>query len=180
MVKLCNKVEDSYEYKLVKEFYGEGRAARSGVLLMQHIDEGLIILDSLDASDHAKLGYCLHPLIQGDDVYALNYERLRNDPKLSAMTLLRAKEYREFANAYLCKPSTDFWTLEIMSTHVGFIPTDVYHMLIADKRQNLKDFMLYHVGTHPRSAQLVRYFNNWLEYLGVLGIPLRNEKTDGN
>lgn len=171
------KIENTYEYKLIQEFYGDHCAERSGVPLMQHIDEGLAILDTIGASDSAKRGYCLHPLIQDYEIYKLNIKRLRTDPKLSAVTLHRAKEYREYANSYLCKPETDSWTLETMAKRIGYIPTDVYHMLIADKRQNFKDFMRYHFGTHERSLELTRYFNNWLEYLGVLGAPLNHEKN---
>ena len=38
---------------------------------------------------------------------------------------------------------------------------------IADKIQNRKDFELYHELTHPRSKELIQYFKNWLEKLGV-------------
>lgn len=44
---------------------------------------------------------------------------------------------------------------------------DVQHMLIADKVQNRKDFECYHLGTHPRSAERLPYFKNWLEVLGI-------------
>jgi hypothetical protein len=40
-------------------------------------------------------------------------------------------------------------------------------MLIADKVQNKADFDLYHRGTHPESAKLEMYFDNWLRRLGV-------------
>ena len=40
-------------------------------------------------------------------------------------------------------------------------------MLIADKIQNRKDFELYHKETHPRSAELDKYFRNWLQKLNI-------------
>ena len=36
------------EYNLIKEFYGVQKAKRSGVLLMNHIDEGLKILSQIN------------------------------------------------------------------------------------------------------------------------------------
>lgn len=171
------KVESTYEYRAIRDFYGTDCAKRSGVQLMQHIDEGLAILKSIGASMAAQCAYCLHPLVQGDDVYAQHYDRLKVDSKISLVSLERAVEYRHYANMYLCKPETDSWTLATMAEKIGFIPTDVHHMLIADKRQNFKDFMRHHFGTHERSLELTRYFNNWLEYLGVLGAPTDNEKN---
>ena len=40
-------------------------------------------------------------------------------------------------------------------------------MLIADKVQNRKDFMMYHLHTHQRSKELEKYFNQWLNKLSV-------------
>lgn len=40
-------------------------------------------------------------------------------------------------------------------------------MLIADKVQNRNDFLNHHRVTHPRSGELDRYFDLWLERLGV-------------
>ena len=47
-------------------------------------------------------------------------------------------------------------------------------MLIADKVQNYKDFLLYHYGIHERSNQLNQYFINWLSYLGIDNSELNN------
>ena len=38
-------------------------------------------------------------------------------------------------------------------------------MLIADKVQNYKDFLLYHKNTHERSDELDEYFNSWFKIL---------------
>ena len=40
-------------------------------------------------------------------------------------------------------------------------------MLVADKVQNLKDFVLHHLGSHKRSDELYRYYHRWLQHLGV-------------
>ena len=51
-------------YQKVKLFYGDQRAKRSGQLYMRHIDQGLEILDHINASVFAKQAFCLHPLVQ--------------------------------------------------------------------------------------------------------------------
>jgi len=40
-------------------------------------------------------------------------------------------------------------------------------MLIGDKVQNYKDFLIYHHGSHERSDDLDKYFNNWLKKLDI-------------
>jgi len=111
---------------------------------MNHIDEGLIVLDAIGAEEIAKRAYCLHPLLQDDE-------------NLKAVFL--AMEYRIVANSCL-------------SHHVGVAPRAstidaVNQMLIADKVQNRKDFEQHHKGVHPESERLSAYFANWLSELGI-------------
>ena len=146
------------EYDAIAAFYGERTARRSGVLYIQHIDEGLLLLDKIFATEQAKRAFCLHPFVQEDADLAANFHRLpslTDDPAV----IVRVMEYRGIANAAL-------------STRVGAdirlspIP-DVNAMLVADKVQNYKDFILHHQATHPRSVELETYFLRWLERLGV-------------
>jgi hypothetical protein len=155
------------EYNLIKGFYGKRCAERSGLPLIQHIDEGLKILDWLGAADYIKGAFCLHPMLQADADYKANIESLCAHAYLTAgsAALTTAIEYRQRANAYLCKPSTDDWTQEDIHNAVGVLFEDMRFMLTADKVQNKKDFMLYHHGQHARSDQLLRYFDQWMEYL---------------
>jgi hypothetical protein len=46
-----------YEYFLIYEYYKDKKAKRSGVPYMNHIDEGLIILNKINASEDAKKGF---------------------------------------------------------------------------------------------------------------------------
>lgn len=152
------------EYNAISEYYGDKTAERSGVPLINHIDEGLLILDNIGATDEAKRAYCLHPIFQSDtDLVANKDTAYRFESNIILLTM----EYRKSANSYLCSPKTDNWTtIDDLRKYVGFLLPEVRHMLIADKTQNYKDFMLYHYGTHKRSAQLFSYFNLWLNYLG--------------
>lgn len=152
---------DMPEYKLVEEFYGNGMAKRSQIWFMNHIDEGMIILNHIKKSEAAQAAFCLHPLTQDDDNLAKNYASLiASNSKASSYNVGLSLEYRNIANAYLSKR-------EIKSIdEIALSPLqEVNDMLIADKVQNYKDFILYHRGTHPRSDILEHYFNNWLDKL---------------
>lgn len=149
------------EYDAIAKLYGERTTKRSGVPLMFHIDEGLFLLDLLGASELAKRAYCLHPLVQADADLAASFARigeLTDDPRVLVLVM----EYRNIANATLS-------TRPIASAaEIPLSPlADVNVMLVADKVQNYKDFILYHRATHPRSDALDRYFHRWLERLGV-------------
>ncbi|MEO8701675.1 MAG: hypothetical protein ABI867_16635 [Kofleriaceae bacterium] len=149
------------EYLAIQREYGTRTTRRSGVPLIHHIDEGLAILGEIAAGDLAMRAYCLHPFIQADADLAANAGRLgelTTDPRV----LGYAFEYRHVANAALS-------TRELATAaDIALSPlAEVNAMLVADKVQNYKDFILYHRGSHPRSDALERYFRLWLERLGV-------------
>lgn len=146
-------------YKLIKKYYGNKKAKRSGVPYINHIDEGLIILDAIDATSCAKDAYCIHPILQDDD--SLNV-MLPLVADVDYRTIITAMEYRNVANRGLSCYQVD------NPDHIYLGPLkDVRDMLIADKVQNRKDFLLYHLDTHPKSIELDRYFRNWLRALKV-------------
>ncbi len=149
------------EYKLISEHYGNRVATRSQVRLINHINEGLIVLDYLGASENAKKAFCIHPLIQGD--VDLFHNGLDVCATCSPIVVMLAMEYRSVANEFLSDkiPSHQESTIRLSPLR------EVNDMLIADKVQNYKDFELYHLGTHARSNDLDVYFRKWLEALGV-------------
>lgn len=152
------------EYRLISRYY-DGRAAeRSQVPYMNHIDEGLAVLRGIKASEDAQRAYCLHPMFQSDDDLYKNFHEVdamvRDGVRPTVLALVM--EYRNIANATLSRR-------EIRG--VDDIPLspveEVNDMLRADKVQNRKDFLLYHVRTHERRDALDRYFRLWLERLTV-------------
>lgn len=149
------------EYQLISKYYGDRKAARSGVPLINHIKEGDYILWELCAPIAARKAFFLHPLIQNDEDLSNNLELIR-EVKADPYALLLAMEYRNIANQYLShRKISDVWDIALS-------PIDeVNIMLYADKVQNYKDFILYHRGTHPRSDELVEYFENWLRRLRI-------------
>lgn len=151
-------MKHTVEYKLINFFYGDRVARRSQVPLINHINEGLVVLSAIDATDAAKQAFCIHPLLQADEDLEENYYMAsRLDPHV----LMLAMEYRSVANEYLSdKVNTG------QEIRLSPLP-EVNQMLVADKVQNYKDFLTYHHGTHERSDELSVYFEKWLNRLEI-------------
>lgn len=149
-------------YNLVSNYYGLKKANRTGVYYMNHIDEGLCVLSHIDSGFNAKMGYMLHPIFQMDDDLKENYNLAAIAEDIPHVPLVYAMEYRSVANEYLSKRSIN------SIDEIRLSPLNaVNEMLIADKIQNRKDFELYHKDKHPRSAELDKYFKNWLNRLNI-------------
>lgn len=166
-------MKDSKEYSYISKVYGDKKAKRSGLPLMNHIDEGLDILNILNSSDEAKRAFCVHPIFQSENLidYCNDYLGMISDEDFVIGGL--ARKYSILANRFLCTPHTDNWDrAEILGQLVaaasdgGYtISTEISHMLLADKTQNYKDFMLYHYGHHERSQELFNYFHLWINVI---------------
>lgn len=153
-------------YCAIAAHYGDRTAERSGVPLIKHIDEGLIVMWMIGASADAMNAFCLHPMFQTDDdlrKYAVLARQV--DPYVMMLVM----EYRARANESLSK------RVSMNCGHpqwAGTPPTpgplaEVRDMLIADKVQNRADFLIYHRATHPHAVELDYYFQRWLEVLGI-------------
>jgi hypothetical protein len=143
-------------YLYIQQYYGSDVAERSQVPYIYHIDEGGGILEHIGASRLVKDAYYLHPFYQADEAFQMN---LTKHVPSSSGAIALAMEYRHVANSYLSKDKP--------SNFIGFSCPEVKQMLIADKVQNYKDFLLYHKGVHRRSDELDEYFNNWFEILEI-------------
>jgi hypothetical protein len=159
-------------HELISNHYGTKCAERSGVPLINHINEGLVILDALGANGDTKDAWCLHPLVQDDSALASDHHVLDFfRPRVSVLVM----EYRNQANAWL---SDSVYRIQDRATdqiETNGLPTpgplpEVRQMLIADKVQNYKDFIHYHHGKHERSSELHVYFRMWLDALGVTSL----------
>jgi len=149
---------ESEEYGQVLDYYKDTQASRSRVWLMRHIDEGLAVL-LYHGGQRMVLGpvgraYSLHPLVQRAEELLVFWESIRTTPEVMAL----AMEYRWVANAALAH---DVARIPNPSAIELSILVGVNHMLVADKVQNCKDFERYHLGSHPRSEGLARYFKLW-------------------
>ena len=154
-------IHASREYRAIAAHYGRRAAARSGVPYLHHIDEGLVIMTRHGATNRAMRAFCLHPLLQNDADLVATYPNLASISD-DAQVLALALEYRAVANAALSQRAL------ASAADIALSPlAEVNQMLVADKIQNYKDFILHHRGRHPRSAALERYFQLWLERLGI-------------
>jgi len=154
------RITEAPEYLAIEREYGAQTTRRSGVLLMRHIDEGLAVLQRIGAPEAALRAFCIHPLLQEDAAHAANLERVTALTERDVLAL--ALEYRRVANATLsARPIASAVDIPLSER------PEVNQMLVADKVQNRKDFLLHHRGHHPRSDVLDRYFRLWLERLGV-------------
>jgi len=148
--------------EIIEEYYGDKSAKRSGVPYMNHIYEGLAILENLDVTEYIKDAYCLHPIFQDDSTLLENLTGNKDIMGVSPTVLIIVMEYRNVANRGLSCFQVD----DPDKIYLSPLPS-VKSMLIADKVQNRKDFLKYHFSTHPKSKELDIYFKNWLRVLGV-------------
>jgi hypothetical protein len=151
-------------YKLIVQFYGSRRAARSHVPYINHINEGLAVLDAIGATLRAKEGYCIHPVVQDDRAIRIAFRTssILWNYAIHPYSLALALEYRSVANEYLSYRSIS----SIAEIRLSPLK-EVQQMLIADKVQNRKDFEQFHSRTHPRAEHLRRYFKQWLRRLKI-------------
>jgi hypothetical protein len=157
----------SVAFNAIAAFYGERRAQRSGVLLINHIVEGLTVLDCIGATRAARDAFCLHPMFQADADLITNLPRVG---EFNPYVMMLVMEYRARANESLSdrvimlRGSSPAWAGK--SATPGPL-AEVRDMLVADKVQNYADFLTYHADTHPRAKELHFYFKHWLRELGV-------------
>jgi hypothetical protein len=146
------------EMDMIRAFYGDRTAKRSGVDLIEHIEQGLRVINAREAGQWAWRAFCIHPILQRDeDLIAARY---RID-ELHPMTVCLAMEYRAVANAGLRGAFESTSYLPKLSC----LPA-VNEMLVADKVQNRKDFERYNFS-HPEADKLRDYFHRWMIALNI-------------
>jgi len=160
----------SPEYQAIRSHYADRVAKGSGVPLLQRIDEGLIILSELDATEAAMRAFCLHPLFQADEDLIHHGQDFMNNVDADPCVILLVMEFRSRANAWpvdRVHRSPDGLRMVADGCPSAGPLEAVKHMLIADKVQHRKDFIRHHRGKHPGSDALDLYFDRWLEALDV-------------
>lgn len=150
-------------YKIISDYYQDQIAKRSGVYLMNHIDEGNVIANVLKVNNKHRVvnAYAIHPIFQSDESL-IDKSNIEYMDDVTLTDIMNVMEYRSVANEYLSKrPIKSIEEIRLSPLEV------VNDMLKIDKIQNKKDFDLYHKGTHPRTNELTEYFDNWLKRLDI-------------
>ena len=150
-------------YEIIEKYYGNKITNRSNVHLINHIDEGLAILENIFATQEAKEAYILHPMLQDDAALLENFRNPGILYNTHPSVLILAMEYRKTAMAFLPKDLNEI-ALNKPFGPVLSVLKDVNDMLIADKIQNQKDFYLYN-STIENANTLKRYFAMWIDVL---------------
>jgi hypothetical protein len=160
-------IQNTKEYQAIYNEYFGRKAERSKVPLINHIHEGLVVMQLRGATEDAQRAFCIHPLLQTDKALGVTLGKLwRVSSKTSVVAL--AMEYRWRANNWLSdKVINDQGKITLVDEPTAGDFTEVKEMLIADKVQNYKDFLMYHVDTHPRRRELDLYFRTWHKHLGL-------------
>lgn len=152
--------------------YGDECAKRSGIPKINHISEGLRLLDYLEVHRPAKVAFCLHPIVQdgcGRDQWSQLYYTYGE----RVMYLLH--NYTAVANKFLPaavvhRTRTGFKTIPIELPED--LDGDVRWMLLADKIQNRKDYRA-NWNKFPNWIQLADYFNAWM-----IALDLSDDEID--
>jgi aryl carrier-like protein len=161
----------SHAYHAISVHYSGKAAKRTKVPYLNHIDEGLLVMQYLGCSQDEMDAFCIHPLVQDDAALENCMEPNSYEQRLlrcgadNVRVMVFAMEYRRSANSYLSYDKPEDLVMSPLQ--------EVRQMLIADKVQNRKDFELYYVNQrddvprHPRQKELAEYFDNWCRILGV-------------
>lgn len=165
---VCVPLMKNKYYSAISDFYGSRKAKRSGLDLMNHIDEGLEIhlkiqeLFPVNDLQNISDAYTVHPIFQADPDLLNEYTFKKYVSDMDPIVVMLAMEYRKTANAYL--PPRIINSID----EIELSPLEeVNQMLRIDKIQNRKDFEIHHKGKHQNSDGLDIYFKNWLEKLGI-------------
>ena len=160
-------------YNVISEFY-KNKQTSKGIPYINHIDEGVGHLENLHVSDVVVNAFILHPFVQCVNLQGTYKECLLTEKELEKhINIFEIKPeiayelllYRKFANSYLCRPETDNYSIIEAYEDVKDLANyqNTIRMLIADKLQNFKDFLLYRKDNHPRSKYLTSSYASIIE-----------------
>lgn len=169
-------VEDSNPYVTISKYLGDEVTWKSKKFKMDHIDEGLAIMEIRNASKYAKSAFCLHPMMQ-DDCDLRKHRSGKGlslpDSMVPMRVLINVMDFRSVANEYKL---FSYPRKKIKSVYdIRKSPLkDVDEMLIADKVQDRKDFEVY--GVYGDEKDHAEYFKNWLERLDIKDVDYKKYK----
>lgn len=166
---------NKYKYYSVIDNFYKGMSTSKGVPYINHINEGIVHLENMKVDDTVINAFILHPFVQCVNLKGTYKDCLLTEKELEKHINIFEIEpeiafelllYRKYANSYLCREATDNYDINDAFEDVKGLAKyrNTVKMLIADKLQNFKDFLLYRQD-HPRKEFLNRYFTIWLNIL---------------
>lgn len=153
-----------HSFQQISRYYGATTTQRTKLPWINHIVEGVVLVQQLGGRIHAADAFCWHPLIQSDDTFLETLAEMQRYYNLntSGEVLVNTLGYRDAANRWLRGAvSKD-------NQPKKHPLNDVNIMLMADKIQNRKDFeaneKLFSVED---ASSLHYYFDSWFTTLGI-------------
>lgn len=177
---------NKYKYYSVIDSFYKGMSTSKGVPYINHINEGIVHLENMKVDDDVINAFILHPFVQCVNLKGTYKDCLLTEKELEKHINIFKIEpeiafelllYRKYANSYLCREATDNFSIHDAYGYLKNLNNyqTTVKMLIADKLQNFKDFLLYRQD-HPRKEFLNRYFTIWLNILANISesTPVRD------
>lgn len=159
-------------YQIISELYEGQKAKRTQLPYIKHIDDGLLILDDLDADLITKEAWCMHPIFQMPDLKEKVMDS-KGQPQIRLATAILAAEYAETANQYR--------TVNYQSFHDNLpeIPNSrVKKLLTCDKVQNYIELEnTRHLLPYETVDRTHRYLLNWLHHLSFDPVQMDYMRT---
>lgn len=152
-------------YRCIQYYYGNRTTKRHKIPLMCHINQGLQIMKAFAACELSQRAFCIHPMVQDESVKGLFKDYLIRDAGGAVYEI--AENYSRVANAYLARTEHENGVPDSAALQIMLQDKRIKDMLIADKIQNYSSFLQHHLSTHEHAGLLVRYFEWWLEQLGI-------------
>lgn len=162
----------SPEYRAIQEHFAARVAHHSGVPLLQHIEEGLVILGELDATEDAMRAFCLHPLFDSDEALIRFGQDYMNSVDADPFIVLLVMEYRYRINAWRGTKHSCGGGSQMGQSHDSLpVPGPleaVQQMLIATQVHGRKELVRQPLrGRDSPSVDRMLQFDQWLLALGV-------------
>lgn len=144
-------LEEEIEYNYISDLFHNKISKVTEDLSMNIMEEGLAILNILEASHNAKKAFCIHPLFENDESLAKTWE-MNRIPNCDSRSLILAMEFRTISG----RRSGNNGKIRL-----SMIP-EVNQMLLADIMQKYKTFEINQRGVHPKSNELETFYKNWI------------------
>ena len=94
----------------------KGKKSKAGVDYIDHIPEGLADMNLINSTIESKIAFVLHPLFQTPtDLKESLADKLHE--QIPQYILMLVMEYRNKANACVCRPRTDHFVKHYNPTH---------------------------------------------------------------